>query len=157
MNTQTEVSPRPEFRIVLRPFDGDRPYKTGEVVDVASWRNHGALITGRFLARMEYGDPEPVTCDCGSRWRDEVVMESQCCGGATGPLDTLATTNAVASPSGGSVPATHPAFRTEEEEDIKLADPSPPIVETGTDHEVPSETLAASTNSDAEPYKAPDS
>lgn len=156
MNTQTEIASQSEIRIVLRPFDGDRPYKTGEVVDVASWRNHSALITGRFLARMEYGDPEPVTCGCGSRWRDEVVMVSQCCGGATGPLDTLASANAVASPSGDSVPSTHPAFRTEEKEDIKLADPSPPIVETGTDQSEPSETLAASTNT-AEPNRAPDS
>lgn len=39
-----------QYAEVLRPFDGDRPYQRGEVVNMAGWRWARQLVERRYLA-----------------------------------------------------------------------------------------------------------
>lgn len=39
-----------QYAKVLRPFDGDRPYKRGEIVNMAGWRHARHLVEHRYLA-----------------------------------------------------------------------------------------------------------
>lgn len=61
------VTPDTKWFVVLRPFDGERRFVRGEVVDTTAWTHVRALVENRYVAALPHGAPVPAEDGEGRR------------------------------------------------------------------------------------------
>ena len=61
------VRPDTKWFVVLRPFDGDRRFVRGEVVDTTGWVHLDALVENRYIAHLPHGAEVPSEDGDGRR------------------------------------------------------------------------------------------
>lgn len=55
------VTPKTDWYVVLRPFDGERRFARGEVVNTEGWIHRNRLVDNRYITPLPHGAelPEP--------------------------------------------------------------------------------------------------
>lgn len=53
------VTPKTDWYVVLRPFDGDRRFARGEVVNTDGWVHRQRLVENRYIAPLPHGAKLP--------------------------------------------------------------------------------------------------
>jgi len=53
------VTPPQKWFVVLRPFDGDRRFVRGEVVDTTTWTHVRSLVDNRYISALPHGADVP--------------------------------------------------------------------------------------------------
>jgi hypothetical protein len=50
-----------QFNIVIRPFEGARPFVAGEIVDVSDWRHARSLTERRYIRPATVAEIDAAT------------------------------------------------------------------------------------------------
>lgn len=53
------ITPKTDYYVVLRPFDGERRFVRGEVVDTTGWVHLDTLVESRYVSPLPHGAELP--------------------------------------------------------------------------------------------------
>lgn len=68
------ITPKTDYYVVLRPFDGDTRFVRGEIVDISGWVHLNRLVENRYIAPLPHGAVLPEPGEDGRRF---VVLDDQ--------------------------------------------------------------------------------